>query len=53
MTLNFCEFQPRAEIVYVIVNIFSPFNRTGFNPRDEKAPCEALVYTQIASGQSL
>ena len=41
--LCFCGFQPRAEIVYVIVNIFRPFNMAKFNPGVEKAPCNQAL----------
>ena len=43
LTLYFCKFQPRAEIVHVIVNIFSPFNWAEFNPGVEKAPCNQAL----------
>ena len=43
LTLYFCEFQPRAEIVHVIVDIFSPFNWAEFNPGVEKAPCNQAL----------
>ena len=38
VTLYFCGFQPRAEIVHVIVNIFSPFNWAEFKPRVKNSP---------------
>ena len=43
MTLYFCGFQPRAEIVRVIVNIFSPINWAEFKPGVEKAPCNQAL----------
>ena len=38
VTLYFCGFQPGAEIVHVIVNIFSPFNWAEFKPGVENSP---------------
>ena len=47
MTLYFCGFQPRAEVVHVIVNIFCPFNRAEFNPGVEKAPCNQALDCEL------